>query len=239
MTLTCERIPKIQNAIQEVCRSIESRVSPTNQWKQPDEDYLWKELVACILGSRVSYEIANAVLQELGNNGLLSEIRRSSRFSKYEADIEDTLFQPVELKDGCLHSSRYPFPKARARQIRQSAETIYGNNETLSSILNNSDDVVFTRQRLASELSGIGPKQASLFLRNIGYSDNLAVLDVHVLSYMNWIGLIPETISSIRTMKQYVELEDIFLSHAKDLGLPATCFDLSVWVVVRVIKRGG
>lgn len=238
MTLTCERIPNIQHAIQEVCRSIEPRVSSVSQWNQSEENDLWKELVACILGSRVSFEIANAALQELDNNGLLKEDRRSSYYSKYEADIADTLYQPFNHWANEPRSFRYPFPKIRAKQIRQSAETVYGNNETLFRILNDSYDVAFTRQRLASELSGIGPKQASLFLRNIGYSENLAVLDVHVLSYMNWIGLIPDPISSIRSMKQYEELEDLFLSHARDMGLPATCFDLSVWVVVRVIKRG-
>jgi N-glycosylase/DNA lyase len=83
----------------------------------------------------------------------------------------------------------------------------------------------------------LGPKQASLFLRNIGYAAHVAVLDIHVLTYMSWVGLTETPIKSVPTVPRYEALEDAFIEHAYSFGQTPDRFDLAVWVVVKVAKE--
>jgi N-glycosylase/DNA lyase len=93
------------------------------------------------------------------------------------------------------------------------------------------------RRRLVSEVPGLGPKQASLFLRNIGYVANVAVLDVHVLTYMSWVGLTDTLVKSVSTIRKYETLEDSFIEHSYSFGYTPDRFDLAVWIVVKVAKE--
>ena len=131
----------------------------------------------------------------------------------------------------------YPFYRVRANQIRRAAERLYRSRDTLRSFLEDSHDLRDARRRLASEVSGLGPKQASLFLRNIGYAAHVAVLDIHVLTYMSWVGLTETPMRSIPTVRKYEALEDAFIEHACSFGYTPDRFDLAVWVVVRVAKE--
>jgi N-glycosylase/DNA lyase len=83
--------------------------------------------------------------------------------------------------------------------------------------------------------SGVGPKQASLFLRNVGFANDLAVLDVHVLRYMDKMDLAPAITQIVHTLEGYERIELAFCKHARDLGFPPLCFDLAVWIVMRVL----
>ena len=103
--------------------------------------------------------------------------------------------------------------------------------------MDDAQDAREARRRLASELPGLGPKQASLFLRNIGYATHVAVLDVHVLTYMCWVGLTEEIVKSISTVRKYEKLEDSFIEHSYSFGYTPDHFDLAVWVVVKVAKE--
>jgi len=131
----------------------------------------------------------------------------------------------------------YPFFRVRSNQIRHAAEWLYQSGGTLHSFLEGSRDIRDARRRLALEVSGLGPKQASLFLRNIGYAACVAILDIHVLTYMNWVGLTETPLRSISTVKKYEALEDAFIEHAYSYGYTPDRFDLAVWVVVRVAKE--
>jgi N-glycosylase/DNA lyase len=114
---------------------------------------------------------------------------------------------------------------------------LYAQGETIRSLLATAQEVCEARRLLASEVSGFGPKQASLFLRNIGYAADVAVLDVHVLTYMHWAGLTTAEVKSVRTVRQYETLERTFIDHACSAGFPPGRFDIAVWVVVRVAKK--
>lgn len=233
MTTTSIPLTAINNAIREVCLALENKCYQPPSWSRMTEDDLWRELVACILGSRVRFEVAYSALERMERRRLLCERRRSSRFQQYEQDVMEALCgrgSPGE-------PNRYPFFRVRSNQIRQAAERVYENGDTLRSFLDSSRDIRDARRRLALEVSGLGPKQASLFLRNTGYATHVAVLDIHVLTYMNWVGLTETPLISISTMRKYEALEDAFIEHAYSFGYPPDRFDLAIWVVVRVAKE--
>ena len=230
MTVTRTRLCAIHNAIREVCSALEERSHGPRSWASIAENDLWRELVACILGSGVRFEAACSAVERMDGQRLFSESRRSSRFQQYERDVVGALSQGTR-------PSRYPFSRLRGKQIRSAAERLYGGSDTIRSFLEDSHGIRDARRRFASEVSGLGPKQASLFLRNIGYAVNVAVLDRHVLTYMSWVGLTEGRIRSISTVQRYEALEDAFIEHAYSFGYAPDRFDLAVWVVVKVAKE--
>jgi N-glycosylase/DNA lyase len=201
------------------------------------EDDLWRELVACILGSRVRFEVAHSAVERIEKRRLFCQERRSSRFDHYERDVSNALSGRTLTEDGADAQNRYPFFRIRANQIRRAAERFYGSRGSVRGFLDAARDIRETRRLLVSEVPGLGPKQASLFLRNIGYVTNIAVLDVHVLTYMSWVGLTDTLVKSVATIRKYETLEDSFIEHSYSFGYTPDRFDLAVWVVVKVAKE--
>lgn len=237
MAATHVSLPAIENAIRDVCCVLDESGRQGPSWSSMTEDDLWRELVACILGSRVRFEIALSAVYRMEKMRLLSQSRRSSRFAKYEQDIKGALSMEVLTQARVGPQSRYPFFRIRANQIRRAAERLYGECGSVREFLDDARDAREARRRLVSEVAGLGPKQASLFLRNIGYTTHVAVLDVHVLTYMSWVGLTDTPVKSVSTVRKYESLEDAFIEHSCSFGYTPDCFDLAVWVVVKVAKE--
>lgn len=233
MTTTQISLSAINNAIREVCFELESKCYRPTCWDITTEGELWCELVACILGSRVRFEIAHSAVERLEKQHLFRKSKRLSSFQQYELDLIEALSQRNPLGK----SHRYPFFRVRASQIRQAAERIYGSNDSLRTLLKNSCDIQDARRQLALEVPGLGPRQASLFLRNIGYTPHITILDIHVLAYMSWVGLTKTPVKSIPTIRKYEALESVFIEHAYSFGYSPDRFDFAVWVVVKVVKE--
>ncbi len=78
---------------------------------------------------------------------------------------------------------------------------------------------------------GIGYKEASHFLRNVGVED-LAILDRHVLSLMRDYGLIDSVPKSL-TKQRYLSLEALLKEEARSFGETPGKFDLYLWYFVK------
>ena len=145
-------LSSIDSAIRDVCRAIGERgTAPASAWTGCSEEELWRELVSCILGSRVRFESACSAVERMEEKRLFSADRRAGRFDEYERDIRSVL------------SDCYPFYRVRAQQVRCAAERTYGCGRTVRGFLEVTDGVRDARRRLSLEIPGIGPKQASLF----------------------------------------------------------------------------
>jgi N-glycosylase/DNA lyase len=83
------------------------------------------------------------------------------------------------------------------------------------------------REWLAETVKGLGYKEASHFMRNVGYTD-LAILDRHILNLMKEEGLISERPKTL-TKKRYLETEKLFQSLARKAGMSAAELDLYMW----------
>ena len=218
-------LPAIERAIRDICVVLGETERASTSWSHQTEDVLWRGLVACILGSRVRFHVAYSAVERMHDMLLFSSSRRTACFDEYEQDTLAAL------------SGGYPFYRIRANQIRRTAENVYGTRGSLRGVLNSASDGRSARRILAAEISGLGPKQASLFLRNIGYAKRVAVLDTHILTYMNWVGLTDAPIKSVSTIRKYETLENAFIEHACSFGAAPDCFDLAVWVVVKTAKE--
>jgi thermostable 8-oxoguanine DNA glycosylase len=77
---------------------------------------------------------------------------------------------------------------------------------------------------------GIGPKTASWIVRNHLDSDEVAIIDVHVLRACREMNLFPEDISLPR---DYVTLERKFLNFAEAINVRSSLLDAVMWTETR------
>ena len=83
------------------------------------------------------------------------------------------------------------------------------------------------REFLVANIKGLGYKEASHFLRNIGCRD-LAILDRHVLRSLKRYDVIKE-IPKTLTRKKYLEIEEKFYNFSKRIKIPMDELDLLFW----------
>lgn len=214
---------------------IPSQPYTTTPWIAHTEDDLWYELGACLLGSRVPYEQALATAQLLRAAGPLSAPPDLSRLASFETKVLRLLQAPVLESSGRLR--KYRFPRLRARHLRHAAKAIYEHGRSLTHLLSWSPNAQAARHHLVQTVPGVGPKQASMFLRNIGYGIDLVVLDSHVMRFMGLFLDIPHPVRSVASLPHYEKAETSFQSHAATLGVPVQSLDTAVWVVMRVLHQ--
>ena len=89
-------------------------------------------------------------------------------------------------------------------------------------------DIFSTREWFVKNIKGIGHKEASHFLRNIGLGKDLAILDVHILRNLvkyKVVKELPKTISR----KAYIDIENKMRMFSKEIHIPIDELDLLFW----------
>lgn len=90
------------------------------------------------------------------------------------------------------------------------------------------DDVPKLRMWLAENILGMGMKEASHFLRNIGLGEDLAILDRHILKNLRDYDVIYQIPKSI-TKKVYIDIEDKMREFSRRIDIPMDELDLLFW----------
>lgn len=217
---------RITDAICAICPDIEERIA--NGAAERNERCLWWELSACVLSSQVPYQLACEAASAIDIAGYLFE-------PDYLPDLSDRLSAILRRPLATTRRS-YRFPDARARQLATTRERVTDRFGTLSALLTKLETPVAARNWLVDCAPGLGPKQASMFLRNSGFSYDLAILDRHVLNYMELTGLRAENAKPIATMREYRRDEESMRGHARQLGFPVGILDWAIWIVMRVAR---
>lgn len=217
---------RITDAVCAICPDIEERIA--NGTAELNERRLWWELSTCVLSSQVPYPLACEAASAIDTAGHLFE-------PDCLPDLSDRLSEILRRPLTATGRS-YRFPGARARQLAATKERVTDRFGTLSALLTKLDTPVAARNWLVDCAPGLGPKQASMFLRNSGFSYDLAILDRHVLNYMELTGLRAENSKPIATMREYRLGEDSMRGHAHQLGFPVGILDWAIWIVMRVAR---
>lgn len=229
---------RIENAVIKVCDFVESQKKGVPNWKNYNEEQLWSELVSCILGSRVRYETAKDCATHLRNIGLLDIHSLVKNPRKAEKMIFKELNRPIYAPFSKGRGSKYRYPRSKSRFIVNTGIELYGNNQSIRNILGKSVDGYDARDVLIQKCWGIGPKQASLFLRNIGFCDDLAILDCHVINYMKIQKIDEEfNISNKNSMPSYYKEENKLRLYAISIKKKLSTLDVGIWTVMRVMKE--
>lgn len=185
-----------------VALQIEDRI---NEFKalhlKPNEDW-FSELCFCILTANSSARLGIRIQEALRAEGFLT---------LPEKEISGRL---KEL--GHRFSERRASFIVRARDFRDIKDRII-----------HIGDEGKAREWLAENVMGLGYKEASHFLRNVGY-DDIAILDRHVLGIMRDYRMIDEVPKAL-TKRRYLELEGKLRALAMEVNIPLSKLDLYIW----------
>ena len=165
-----------------------------------DKD-LFIELCFCILTARSSAERCIRIQEEID---------------------EGFLTMPEEILARELKRLGHPYPYIRARYIVEARRHL----PKLRWLINSFDNSEEARRWLIENVKGLGYKEASHFLRNVGFKD-VAIIDFHVLNLLARYGIIekPRTL----TPKKYRKIESILKNIASKLNIPLGELDLYLW----------
>jgi N-glycosylase/DNA lyase len=84
------------------------------------------------------------------------------------------------------------------------------------------------REAIAGGIKGLGMKEASHFLRNIGLGGELAILDRHILRNLAEYGIIDE-VPKVLSRKTYLGIEEKMRCFSRSIGIPMDELDLLLW----------
>lgn len=167
-------------------------------------------IVAAVIGSGVRYELASSMAKTLVKNPTVAQIERVA--------------------------SRHRFPN----QTKKRLNAIFANHAyILDATVNWLDKpkCVFRNRKMMVDLvPGLGPKQSSFLFSCSGYGQEIAVLDRHILKYLQLVGL-TETSNMPTTWKKYEGLETVFLSYSSEKKIRADALDLAIWITMRAAGR--
>jgi len=170
-----------------------------------EDSYRWfEELVFCILTAYSSAEVGLRCVKALKEK---NHIFRGSR----------------DMVRKTLEEAGHRFALRRAEYIVLARN---GSRELKENVLR-MGNAMAAREWLVKEFKGIGWKEGSHFLRNVGFLD-VAILDRHVLRVMSEHGLIEEEAKSL-SKKKYLKHENILRKVSSELRMPLGELDLYLW----------
>lgn len=215
-------------------------VMPGVRWGSVAEPFtpaFWAALVHQSVGRRPQFRLGASLLEEtaaclLGGYGIRSEVglaayrrlreRGLLRIDVEAAQILTSLSEPMQPSYGA--TVRYRFARTKALALAQTLNA-FAQRPRLHNALE-------LRQWLIT-LPGIGLKTASWVVRNHLDSDEVAILDVHLMRAGYVMGLFP---NNVKLPRDYLCLEAKFLAFAKHLGVRASHLDGCIWAQM---KRAG
>ena len=219
----------LSRAVAAICPDIQSHAA---SGVKPDERRLWWELSSCILSSQVPYSLAIAAANQIDGEELLCNDCNNSEALMQR--LIEVLSTPLIVEG---RHRTYRFPVARARQLAATHAVIAAEKCSLCELVDGFHDALEARAWFVKHVPGIGPKQASMFLRNIGISYELAILDRHVLNYMSKLGIYSGANLFISGLVPYLRHEAALREHAQELDCPVGLLDWAIWIVMRVANR--
>jgi N-glycosylase/DNA lyase len=175
----------------------------------PREEW-FMELAYCLLTPQSSARSAAMAISAL-------------RIAGYPGAGQDSIPDPAPLLKGDGYYVRFHHTKAR-----RLVEAAVRREEIISAVAAaRGSDGRDLRVWMVGQVKGLGWKEASPFLRNIGFRD-LAILDRHILRNLRRHGVI-RSVPAALTLKRYLVIERAFLRFARAIGIPMDELDLLFW----------
>ena len=184
-------------------RAVENRKQDFIRAGKSSPEVIYGELCFCILTANTSAEMGIRTQEIIGLEGFLN-------------------FDEVTMRKK-LKEARYRFYNVRSKFLVQSRWIV----DELPHIIAMKDRIG-ARDYLVNNLKGIGYKEASHFLRNVGVFD-FSILDKHILNMIRKEH--PERKFLVGSRKNYLETEKTILEFADSISLEPGILDLYLWKI--------
>ena len=173
-----------------------------------DDNRLFEELVFCILTAGTSASMWINVISHIKKT-ILSGTRNELR------DNLKGIYRFYNIRSDYIHHTREYLLREHSFKLRELIESFSDNIERRDYIALNKD------------IRGIGFKEASHFLRNIGYK-GYVILDKHIINSLHELEVIEERkVPSNRAT--YLDIEKKFKNYAVENGFDIDELDLLLW----------
>lgn len=204
------QINKLLEIYESIRPQIEQRLAGFQNIRENGSEFeLYKELIFCLLTPQSNAERCWLAVEKLERKNLL--------FCN----------DPIKIAE-CLRGYTR-FHHTKAKNILKNNEVLFINNKIcIRDQLNKSVDLHEKREWLVQNIKGMGYKEASHYLRNIGLGEELAILDRHILKKLvefEVIGSIPTSISK----KVYFQIEIQMKTFSHQIGIPISHIDFAFW----------
>jgi len=123
-----------------------------------------------------------------------------------------------------LRALGHRFPNKRAKYIVLARKKY----DAIIEVVRKENSEHEKREWLVKNIKGIGMKEASHFLRNIGY-ENVSIIDFHIIDLLVRYKIIekPKTL----TKRKYLKIEEILKEIGKKVELSLAALDLVLWKI--------
>lgn len=200
---------EITGIYQNIKNDIITRLSEFKEiWENGTEEDIFCELVFCLFTPQSKAKSCAGAVEKLVDKNLIFNGSRT------------------ELSDE-LNTVRFKHTKAK-NLITARKLFISDGKLDIKKRLSGLNTPYETREWLVENVRGMGYKEASHLLRNLGMGGDLAILDRHILKnlvLLNVIDDIPKSMSP----KNYLEIEKIMVKFAKKIKIPPDHLDLLLW----------
>ncbi len=188
-------------------REIADRLGDFREILDGDERTVFAELAYCICTASAKAASADAAIRRLAATGILYK-GRARQIGPYLRGVRFW-----RKKSVFIESARRSFTERgriviKKRLIKR--------------------DPVILRDELVWTAKGLGYKEASHFLRNVGLGEELAILDRHTLRCLNDFGVIEEMPGSL-TRRRYLSIEEKMRAFSRMVHIPMGHLDLLLW----------
>jgi len=193
-----------------VDRLVERRMAGFKRLGRQAGHAIFKELCFCILTANYTAEGGIRIQRAVGNGFLsLPEKRLAAR----------------------LRALGYRFPNTRARYIVKAREYAGSLKEIMRSrttrTMRSFRRESAMREWFVSNIHGLGYKEASHFLRNIGYAD-FAIIDFHIIDLLARHRIIKKPKGAL-SKKRYLAIERVLQRLARKCNVSLGELDLYLW----------
>lgn len=182
-------------------KDVEKRLKEFDSFEKKHTREWFSELCYCILTANSKGKTAFQIQKKIGADGFcklpLASVRKVIKDHKHR-----------------FHNNKSKFI-VEARKHIDIKNKISGKDEFV------------VREWLVENIKGFGYKEASHFLRNVGFK-NIAILDRHVINLMLEYGIIKQKPKSLNR-KTYLEIEKKFSLLAKRAKMSPAETDLYLW----------
>lgn len=191
---------------QEQLNIIDSRLNEFYDLNKKDNNAWFSELCFCILTANSKAQTAINIQNELGAEGFLN---------LSEQEVSETIAR-----------NKHRFHNNKAKYIVGARE--FRNIKDRLSGLNTKE----ARDFIVKNIKGLGFKEASHFLRNVGYKD-CAIIDRHIIKFLVNYQIIEQAPKTV-TPKFYLEVEN----KLNNFNIEQNKLDLLIWchVTGKVLK---
>ena len=194
-------VEKLKNS--PIKQTVDSRMNEFSEVGKKSNDELFKELCFCLMTANFSATGGIKIQNAIGD--------------KFATMPEGELAKQLAILG-------HRFPNMRAKFIVEARKHKNNIRKILESFSSDSE----RRGWFAENVKGLGMKESSHFLRNIGHK-NIAIIDFHIVDLLSRFGLIEKPKNKSLTPKKYLEIENVLRILAEKTNTNLGELDLYLW----------